>query len=126
MGARAEIITAMSPFRFLIIPLEFWNRLLVLKRRFPWGMVMDRPNCKHCNEPMVRWATPQLTNWMEEWFWVCFNDDCSYFQRGWEWMESHYSSKTSYRYKIEPDSGADGPLPVWSVDALKDGIIEEK
>jgi len=74
---------------------------------------------------MSKWATPQLTNWETEWFWVCFNDECFYFKKGWDWMMAQYSSSTSYRYRIDPSSGEDGPLPVWSEDALKDGIIKE-
>jgi hypothetical protein len=56
---------------------------------------------------------------------VCFNDDCSYFKEGWDWMWEKYQVKTSYRFRQDPESGATAPLPVWSNDALKDRIIED-
>ncbi len=85
----------------------------------------ERPVCKHCGRPMTKWRTPQLANWDTDWFWVCFEDDCEYFQRGWAWMEARFEQRSSYRYHIDPASGNSGPLPVWSVQALKNGIIEE-
>lgn len=72
---------------------------------------------------MSAWETPSLTNWDAEYFWVCFNDRCEYFIRGWRWMLEKFNSTTSYRYRIDPTTGETGPLPVWSKDALKSGII---
>jgi len=40
-------------------------------------------------------------------------------------MQGHYNVNASYRYRLDPVSGATGPLPVWSKDALKGSIIEE-
>ena len=87
---------------------------------------MEVPVCKYCGQPMSRWKTPPMTNWEAEWFWVCFNDECTYFQQGWEWMMSRFHVSSSYRYRIDPGTGEDGPLPVWSGQALRSGIIEEK
>ncbi len=83
------------------------------------------PVCKHCGEPMKKWKTPMMGSWDTDWFWVCFNDDCDYFERGWDWMMSQFYVTSSYRYRIDPATGEEGPLPVWSTDALKNGIIEE-
>lgn len=86
----------------------------------------DAPTCPHCNERMKAMNMPMLANFDSPFIFVCFNNDCSYFLRGWEWMMSHYASKTSYRYKLDPFTGESGPLPVWSADALRNQIIEEE
>ena len=85
----------------------------------------DPTICPHCNKKMSRWQASDLNPWGETVHWVCFNDECPYFERGWKWMKEHYSVSTSYRHRYNPDTGENGPLPVWSPAALRDGIIEE-
>lgn len=81
------------------------------------------PICPHCNQPMTRMTVPEMSKFDSPWIYVCFNDECGYYKRGWEWMESHFGSKTSYRHKHDPFTGEQGPLPVWSDSALRDHII---
>ena len=75
---------------------------------------------------MARWATPALGTWAGDYQYVCFNDECPYFVRGWAWMREHYNVHASYRHRVDPVSGAAGPLPVWSVDALKHSILNDE
>jgi len=56
---------------------------------------------------------------------ACFNDECPYFLKGWEWMKSQYEVKASYRYRINPETGKASPLPVWSSEALRDRICTD-
>ncbi len=72
---------------------------------------------------MKKWRVPSNSTWTTEFQYVCFNDECSYFERGWQWMQTKFHVTSSYRFKLDPASGATGPLPVWSNDALKDQII---
>ncbi|HPA48252.1 MAG TPA: hypothetical protein PK395_20980 [bacterium] len=40
-------------------------------------------------------------------------------------MRQQYNVKASYRYRCNPQTGETGPLPVWSIDAMKNQIIVE-
>jgi hypothetical protein len=72
---------------------------------------------------MDKWRVPEASTWDSEFHYVCFNDDCPYFVNGWSWMQEKYQAKASYRHCINPTTGCSRPLPVWSLTALKDGII---
>jgi len=72
---------------------------------------------------MNKWAIPEGSTWAVAFNYVCFNDECPYFIRGWKWMEEKYMAKASYRHCIEPVKGKSRPLPVWSHTALKSDII---
>ena len=84
----------------------------------------DIPKCPHCNVEMKKWTTPPLSTWSGPFHWVCFNDECPYFIRGWDFMMESQKVKASYRHRMDPETGASGPLPVWSNNAHKDKIIE--
>jgi hypothetical protein len=85
----------------------------------------ERPTCPHCGESLKKWRTPADSTWGTAFQWVCFNDECPYFVRGWDWMWKQQNVKASYRYRLNPETGTSGPLPTWSYDAHKDRIIED-
>ena len=85
----------------------------------------DDPKCPHCGAVMKKWRTPLNSTWGTAFQWVCFNDECSYFVRGWDFMWKEQGVKASYRHRMNPETGSSGPLPAWSKDAHKDQIIEE-
>jgi Ogr/Delta-like zinc finger len=82
--------------------------------------------CPHCGSQMKKWKTPTDSTWTCEYHWVCFNDECSYFVNGWKWMNERFEQHASYRHSYNPETGQEGPIPVWSKDALKSGIISEE
>ncbi len=82
------------------------------------------PVCPHCGQELKKWLCPPESSWGVEYQYVCFNDDCTYFIGGWDWMKEKYNQNVSYRYRFNPFNKEWGPLPVWSKDALKNNIIE--
>ena len=72
---------------------------------------------------MQRWANPDGVSWSGEYQYVCFNDECPYYVRGWAWMEGRFGVTASYRYRLDPVSGQSGPLPVWSAQDFRGNII---
>jgi len=81
--------------------------------------------CPHCGSRLKKWRVPAGASWEEDFFWVCFNDDCSYYLDGWRWMEEQYGQQASYRFMINPTSGAASMIPVWSAAATREMIVED-
>lgn len=73
---------------------------------------------------MKKWKVPGNSTWPDDFFYVCFNDACSYFVEGWQHSWKEQQIHVSYRCRLDPDSGKYVPLAVWSSDALKDDIVE--
>ncbi len=84
----------------------------------------QKKECPHCGHQLKKWLCPPESSWGVYFQYVCFNDECSYFKNGWDWMKNKYNQKASYRYRLNPGNNESGPLPVWSYDALKNSIIE--
>jgi len=85
---------------------------------------MTKPLCPHCGQPLAPFSLPEPCGWDAPFHVACFNDDCPYFRRGWEWMESRFGVKVSYRYRVDPATGRAAPLPVWSKGALRERILD--
>jgi hypothetical protein len=80
--------------------------------------------CPHCGEILQAFELPPNSDWQTDFQLACFNDECPYYVRGWEWMESQYAVKASYRFRLDPGTGHASPLAVWSPTAVKDRIID--
>ena len=92
--------------------------------------INEIPACSHCGKRMSKWAAPQLpfggsTTWACEFLYVCFNDECPYFVKGWDWMWNHYQRRVSYRHTLDPSTGQTSPIPVPTGEHLRECIIEE-
>ncbi len=81
--------------------------------------------CPHCEAELQAFELPEAGGWDQKYHLACFNNDCSYYRRGWDWMLAHYNAKVSYRYRLDPESGKDSPIAVWSETALLDRIINK-
>jgi hypothetical protein len=88
-------------------------------------MTNNPRTCPHCGSRLKRWSVPAGASWEEDVFWVCVNDDCSYYQDGWKWMEEQYGQHASYRFMINPTTGAASMIPVWSDAATREMIVDD-
>jgi hypothetical protein len=73
---------------------------------------------------LMPFELPAEGGWDAPFHMACFNDDCPYYVRGWEWMEERYGVKSSYRYRFDPATGKSSPIAVWSPQALRDRILD--
>ena len=88
-------------------------------------MAQDIHNCPHCDVPLTSWMPPEDSSWDRIAQYVCFNDECPYYVRGWQWMMERYSRRASYRHRVDPQTGKAGPLPVVSPNTHRDGIVAD-
>jgi len=88
-------------------------------------MAETPPVCRHCGSSLKKWLVPAEATWSEEFFWVCFNDDCAYYRDGWAWMKEQYNQHASYRYIVNPTTGTASQIPVWSDSATREMIVED-
>lgn len=86
----------------------------------------QKPTCPHCGSRLLKWLPPPESSWGTTMQYVCFNDECSYYVRGWDHMMNKFQVKASYRYRLDSETGATGPLPVWSDDAVRNRIVEDE
>jgi len=103
----------------------------------PWGSLtlptaeaVDPHACPYCGYGLKKWEVPHSPFEIDCWYdtdflHICFNDDCPYFLRGWDWMWTRMRRNVSYRHMYNPATGKSGPIPVPTYYALKDGIVEE-
>ena len=89
--------------------------------------VKDTLCCPYCGQRLKKWAVPQtvFTEWPNEFLYICFNDECSYFVRGWNAMAAQ-GNRGSYRFMYDPLTDCCHPIPAFHARMLKDSIIEEE
>lgn len=75
--------------------------------------VTEPPTCPHCHQTMEQMDSRHL-EWDSPFLWVCYNNDCGLFKRGWERMMENYGQLVSYRYMIHPQNGEASVIPAFS------------
>jgi len=83
--------------------------------------------CPHCGEKLKKWAVPDnpfAFTWDNEFMYICFNDRCPYYIRGWDHMAGKGNRGVSYRLMYYPEKDICMPIPVPSPRALRESIVE--
>jgi SAM-dependent methyltransferase len=90
--------------------------------------VKETLNCPYCGERMKKWAVPDnpfSCTWDHDFMYICFNDCCRYYVKGWDHMFKEGNRGVSYRLMYNPENDCCSPIPVPSSKSLKEGIIHE-
>lgn len=80
---------------------------------------MDKPSCPHCETEMTLWEVPPINfsdglGWGTPYLFVCFNDSCPSYKKGWEHMVETMEAPASYRCYVEPGASNFEYMPVFS------------
>ena len=83
--------------------------------------------CPYCGEKLRKWAVPDnpfACAWDNDFMYICFNDACPYYVRGWDVMHKGGTGGVSYRLMYNPEKDRCQPVPVPTPKALKESIID--
>ena len=80
--------------------------------------VTEAPTCPHCKTKMEQMDARYL-DWDSPYLWVCFNNDCTLFKKGWDHMMKTVGQMVSYRFMIHPQDGGSGVIPALSHEYLQ-------
>jgi len=91
----------------------------------------EKPKCPHCSEEMTIWEVPPITvgdglGWGTPYLFICFNDNCTCYQQGWDHMKENYAHVASYRCMNYPGTEQYEVLPVFSNMGGKGQIIDDQ
>ena len=86
--------------------------------------VAENLRCPYCEQALSKWLVPQtpFTEWTSEHQYVCFNDDCRHYVRGWN-VFSGQRIPGSYRFMFDPDTRTSHSIPVLTPTALRASIV---
>jgi len=83
--------------------------------------------CPHCGARLKKWAVPDNPfgqTWDNDFMYICFNDACPYYVRGWDHMYKEGNRGVSYRLMYNPEKDCCMPIPVPSPKALRESIVD--
>ncbi|MBN1849309.1 MAG: methyltransferase domain-containing protein [Deltaproteobacteria bacterium] len=109
-----------------VLPLGYGEKISKEEMEIRKKRIKDTLQCPHCGESMKKWKVPEnpfCYTWDNEFMYICFNDECPYYVKGWEHMYSQGNRGVSYRLMYNPEKDLCSPIPVPSPRALRDGII---
>ena len=90
-----------------------------------------KPKCPHCGQEMSIWEVPPITvgdglGWGTPYLFICFNDNCSCYQQGWNHMKETYAHTASYRSMNYPGTTQFEVIPVFSDMGGRGQIIDDQ
>ncbi|MBW1616047.1 MAG: zinc ribbon domain-containing protein [Deltaproteobacteria bacterium] len=94
-------------------------------------LALKKPKCKYCDKEMKVWETPLMPvgdglGWGTPYLFICFNDECSLYKKGWEHINETYAHNASYRCINYPGTEQYECVPVFSSAGGQGQIIDEQ
>ncbi len=94
------------------------------------SFIDEDKSCPHCKSKLSCCEAPPIhvgdgLGWGSEVMFICLNDGCSLFLRGWEQIELKYGHHASYRYMELPGSPEGNLMMVGNADAFKACVINK-
>lgn len=94
-------------------------------------LTKEKPNCPHCNEEMSLWEVPPVAmgdglGWGTPYLYICFNDDCPLYKKGWDNIRENFGQTASYRCMCYPEGGGYECIPVFGPEGARGQIIDEQ
>jgi len=94
-------------------------------------LTREKPSCPHCGKVMNLWEVPPVTvgdglGWGTPYLYICFNDQCSCYEQGWNHMKENYAQNASYRCMNYPGTETYEILPVFSSMGGRGQVIDDQ
>lgn len=91
--------------------------------------IEEKHYCPHCSGDLKLCHAPPVhvgdgLGWGSEFLYVCLNDECPLFIKGWEYIENQYGHVGSYRYMEIPDSKESYNMMVVGKDAFTGSVVD--
>lgn len=85
--------------------------------------------CPHCQTELTLCHAPAIhvgdgLGWGSEYLFICLNDDCSLFAKGWDHIEQQYGHVGSYRHMEIPNSKESYSMMVGGQGAFTGSIVD--
>lgn len=89
----------------------------------------EKHYCPHCSGDLVLCFAPAVhvgdgLGWGSEYLFICLNDTCPLFVKGWDYIANQYGHVGSYRYMEIPNSKETYTMMVAGKDAFTGSIVD--
>lgn len=93
------------------------------------NVLQEEHICPHCKTRMACCEAPAVhvgdgLGWGSDVLFICLNDYCSLFLKGWDHVDGQYGHHASYRYMELPGSKESNVMMVGNKDAFKGSVVD--
>lgn len=91
--------------------------------------IEEKHACPHCDQHLTLCHAPPVhvgdgLGWGSEYLFICLNDDCPLFVKGWDYIENQYGHVGSYRYMELPNSKESYTMMVVGREAFTGSVVD--